>query len=859
MYNHFAMRCHLHSVARRAAVALRLPLLGALTLLACVSNSTAQATAATPSPQSGPQAQKPFHFRVTVTDETGVAVPDASVYLMPPAAHFEVRGKTDVVGRADLSTFVAGSYTLTVEKVGFFVQSIQIEIGGSKADSIEVTLPHEQEYRENVQVNYSPPAIDPAQTSSTEELTGSEIIELPYPTTRDVRNALPLLPGILPDNARAGQIHVAGAASNQALYTLDGFDVSQPVSGALDMRVSTDAVRSAQVFSSRYSVSSGWGSGGLLDLETGMGDDHFRFFATDFIPSPQDRRGIHIDNATPRFSVSGPIWKGKAWFYEAVEGEYDYNLFTELPPGADTDHYWRWSNLSRAQVNLTQSNRLTAGYLYNHSSEDHAGLSLFQPLSTTTSQIKSADLFDVKDQQTWSNGMLFEAGFAYLQFSGNENPLGAEPYIQMPGNASGNYYLSSADTIRRYEGLANLYLPPADWHGLHEFLLGVQFERTDDEQSAARAPFTIETAAGVLERLVTFSGPLSFAQNLFTGSAFVQDRWSPTPSLLLEPGVRFDEDDLLHRPLVSPRLAGTWMLTRDGATKLSAGVGLYYDRSDLDKLTRPLTGSRQDLFYAADGVTPLGPPVITSFEANPAALAEPRTLNWSVALERELPRAVYFSAEFLEKRGSHGFDYVDENLTLAANGLPSSGLFTLQNGRQDKYDALTLTLRHTLKRQYPLFFAYTRSRAHSNAALDSAIDAPLFSPQLSGPLPWDSPNRIQSWGAVPFALPVIHALELDYSFDWRTGYPYNVVNLEQELVGLPGQIRFPDFASLNLHVEKRFRAFGCDWALRAGFNNISNRENPLVVDNDIDSPTFGQFSNFNRRAFTGRIRFLGRK
>jgi hypothetical protein len=31
------------------------------------------------------------------------------------------------------------------------------------------------------------------------------------------------------------------------------------------------------------------------------------------------------------------------------------------------------------------------------------------------------------------------------------------------------------------------------------------------------------------------------------------------------------------------------------------------------------------------------------------------------------------------------------------------------------------------------------------------------------------------------------------------------------------------------------------------------------VDNDIDSPTFGQFSNFNRRAFTGRIRFLGRK
>ena len=806
-------------------------------------------------PRQGPES---YHLTVSVKDETGVVVASARVTLTPAGSQAPLQASTDFAGRAEFTGLAAGAYSLSVEKEGFYAQlNTAVQVG--QTESVDVTLAHQQEYKESVQVNYSPPAIDPAQTSASQQLTAQEIVELPYPTTRDIRNALPLLPGVLPDNSAAGQVHVAGAASNQTLYTLDSFDISQPVSGLLDLRVSTDAIRSVDVLTSRYSAASGWGSGGLLNLETGMGDDHFRFFATDFIPDFQDRRGFQIDKTTPRFTFSGPLRKGKAWFYEAVEGEYDFNIFTELPPGQDTDQYWRYSNLTRAQVNLTQGNRLTASYLYNHSNEDHAGISIIQPLSATTNQIKSADLVDLKDQNTWSNGMLFEAGFGFLQFASDAWPLGTLPYVQLPGSASGNYYLTSSSTVRRYEGLANLYLPPVEWHGRHEFSLGAAFERTSDLQFAMRQPFTIETTAGVLVRSVSFTGSPSFDQDLFAGSAFLQDRWSPLSSLLLESGVRFDEDDLLHRAVVSPRVAATWMLTRDDQTKLSAGVGLYYDRTDLDKLTRPLAGSRQDVFYAPDGVTPLGSAVTTMFQADPGALHTPGFLNWSLALERKLPAAIYLKAEFLEKRGYDGFDYVDEGLVISPSGLPSSGLFTLQNGRRDKYDAVTLTFRHTFQQQYPLFLAYTRSKARSNAVLDSTLDLPSYSPQLPGPLPWDSPNRVQFWGAVPFRLPQIHALEFDYSFDWRTGYPYNVINLEQELVGLPGQVRFPDFASLNLHVEKRVHLFGFEWALRAGFNNITNRRDPLIVDNNTDSPTFGAFGDFQHRAFTGRIRFLGRK
>jgi hypothetical protein len=65
--------------------------------------------------------------------------------------------------------------------------------------------------------------------------------------------------------------------------------------------------------------------------------------------------------------------------------------------------------------------------------------------------------------------------------------------------------------------------------------------------------------------------------------------------------------------------------------------------------------------------------------------------------------------------------------------------------------------------------------------------------------------------------------------------------------------------SLNVHLEKRFHLFGLHWAVRGGLDNITDHQNPAVVNSNIDSPQFLTFSGFRRRAFTTRIRLLGRK
>jgi hypothetical protein len=211
-------------------------------------------------------------------------------------------------------------------------------------------------------------------------------------------------------------------------------------------------------------------------------------------------------------------------------------------------------------------------------------------------------------------------------------------------------------------------------------------------------------------------------------------------------------------------------------------------------------------------------------------------------------------AEFLDRRGSRGFVY------NTLHNLPGAD-YLLQNTRDDHYEALQLSLRHIFRETYMLMGSYTRSSAHSSQALDFNVDSPILSPQQPGPYLWDTPNRFLSWGYFPlFKLPIIHQLEVAYSLEARTGFPFNLLTDQQQLIGPPGAQRFPEYFSLNLQLEKRFHFLGYDLALRGGFDNINGRCNPYLVENVID-PTHPQptFTACEGRAFTSRIRFLGKK
>lgn len=805
------------------------------------------AEVSTPNNDPNRQTQK---LLLIVTDENNVPVAAARVTLTQATTQAVLRGETDYAGRREFTRLEAGLYQLRVEKEGFYAVIVN-EVHVGSTESLELTLNHEQEVRESVNVSYSPPAIDPARTAASENLSSREILNLPYPTTRDFRNLLPFVPGVLQD--ATGQVHVNGSATHQIYNQLDGFNITHPASGLLELRLSPDALRSIEIQGSRYSAEYGKGSGGALSLATGMGDDRFSFSATDFIPSFQTRKGLNLNGWTPRATFSGPLRKQHAWFYEAFDGDYSLDIIDELPAGADRNRAWRINNLAKAQFNLRKAQILTTSFLINHFHSDHAGLARLSPLETTRKQQQTAYLFTLKDQIYLAKGGLLELGFGASQFRFAERPLGQLPYVVSPEGTSGNYFKRTESLAGRQQWITNLFLSPFTWRGRHEIKVGIGFDRITYEQLAERRPVLVRRADGTLSREITFLNHPRFLKHNFELSGFAQDRWTISGCCLVELGLRLDWDARLRRALASPRLASTYLLTRDSETKLAFGIGLFYDATNLELLTRPLAGRRFDLFYARDGVTPRGAPLETSFLLDERSLQAPRFLNWSVGLERKLPASIYLRLELVEKRGRAGFTFLRRETGLDRS-LPLV-LLELRNERRDRYDAVTITLRRTIKDNYAWLAAYTRSAARSNAIFDFSLDHILFSPQAGGPLPWDAPNQLISWGW----LPLIKGFNFAYSLQWRDGFPFSLVNQDQQLVGAPNARRFPSYFSLNLHMERRFRLLGVNLALRAGFNNVTNRQNATEVNNNVDSPHFLTFGGVQGRTFVGRIRFLGRK
>ena len=166
----------------------------------------------------------------------------------------------------------------------------------------------------------------------------------------------------------------------------------------------------------------------------------------------------------------------------------------------------------------------------------------------------------------------------------------------------------------------------------------------------------------------------------------------------------------------------------------------------------------------------------------------------------------------------------------------------LTNARQDHYHSVELDARRSFANGYTIFASYTRSSARTNAALDYLPTPSPLGAQQSGPLAWDTPNRVVSWGWMPLMLPKFKkSWDFVYTVDWRTGFPFTSVNANRQVVGAAGSQRFPDYLSFSPGLEWRFHFRGATFGLRGVLENATNRANPALVNNVVDSPQYGAF------------------
>ena len=246
------------------------------------------------------------------------------------------------------------------------------------SNALEVVLNHQQEYEEKVNVVYSAPIID------REEIAAPDYPYLRtdhrHPGPGDPR--FPELPAIDPrrgegyqrenscERRRGGsgavqpgwlQHHQPGfrhpGKSNLRGCDQGGPARDQPLLGGARQRLGRS--HGAGVVARRRSVP--------------VFGHEFSAFLRDFTMGSASATG------TRAATVSGPIVKGRAWYFNAMSLQYDLNIVDELPSTANKNRNWFGSNLTRVQVNLSDSNLLSVGLLVNFQNSRHLGISATGP------------------------------------------------------------------------------------------------------------------------------------------------------------------------------------------------------------------------------------------------------------------------------------------------------------------------------------------------------------------------------------------------------------------------------------------------------------------------------------------------
>ncbi|HVY93195.1 MAG TPA: carboxypeptidase-like regulatory domain-containing protein [Bryobacteraceae bacterium] len=799
-------------------------------------------------------------YAVTVTgsvfDETGNPVAGARITAQANGVSASASSNASGVYRIEIPA--AGNYSLRVEHEGYFLLTNQ-DTHLDPAAPLDIHLTHLRELAESIDVSYSPPMVDPEATGDVKRLDGQTILNLPYAASQDYRRALPLMPGAIQDNS--GIVHFNGGTQNETSYRMDGFDVSNVASGGLTARVDVDTVQSVEWSADRMPAETK-GSAGAIDIQTEMGDDRWRFGATNPIPSIGTDSGLYVNHWSPRFMASGPIKKGKAWFHTALDPFYVASTVLGLPAGQNRTSSFTGSDLTRVQWNLSNWQTLTAGVLYNRGQTFRNGLSVLNPAETTVNGRNALMVGTLKDQFI-VNGNLIEAGFAQTDEYIRMSPLGSDAYLLTPFGSSGNYFRDQTTHSTRQEFVLNTAFREAHViAGTHQFRVGADVENSNLDQTVARHPLSVVRADNSPVREIQFLGSgRELAGNLEVYS-YATDHWTPGNRVTIDVGFRTQWNRLTGSTPPAPRVAVSWLPWKKAATKFSAGWGVYYD--DIPLATLALAGDQSSLttFFSPPGVfAPQPAPMQSLYLIQPHDLRAPRFTLASAAAESALPHGFVARLDLTSRQGSRGLAF-DQYLVS-----PVLNEYIANNSEHATYRAAEVTLRRTFRAKYQWAASYTRSSARSNAVIPYTVENPLLTPQAGGPEPWDAPNRLLLWGWAPiekkwFPHPlqrVVGDTDLQLLTEYHTGFAFSSTTENGYLVGGPDSRRFPDFFSVNLALERRFPFRGYLWAFRVGAVNILARSNPNVVNSDYNSPDYLTFERGQGRALNFRLRFLGRK
>ncbi len=822
----------------------------------------------------------------TVTDTTGSVIPGAHVTLSTPDKTIVRAATTDPGGAFAIAGIPSGNYQIEIVVPGFApYQNASIAIALGRDLRLNAQLAPASASQQ-VTVQAKTEALDTSQSSPVTNIDRDRIEELPIPSRNylsftllvpSLGSANPALSVQAPAAASEGGFSAGGLRpSSNALY-IDGVDDNDEYTGLSRTDLSPEAISDFQVVNHGYAAQSGGSAGGSVDVETRSGEnvqhgDAFLFVqngalngtpALELAPRKPDENRLRAG-----LSTGGTLKGDKLFYYLAAEQEmtrgeeasdFDPQTSREIDNALEQTGPMRGFRVQQGFFPTTnqetelsgridrsfEANSLMLRYALtnNRSVNDAFNLDDLSDMSARGSAFYNDNSLNGSWSDTFSPRLLNQLSFevARRHVALRTGSAGG-PGVMVAGLAQfGTPY---AGNSRRYETHVDFSDGVIRQRGKHLFQAGVAFSHV-----ALRAA-DLDGFGGlyVFPNLAALAGgqPDFYTQSFgdpntnFTemrSAGFIQDHWTPYPSLAVDFGLRYESNRLpvdvaQHPNNLSPRFGFAWSPDKDWVVR--GGFGTFFDRyllatvnrieqlDDVHAKQQIAEGTDAALLYRS-GISFMVPHIGIApsvWQAQPG-LTNPYSETASLGSEYALPQQWTLSAEYRFVRGVKMGRTINSNLmapevltlaNAASLGIPSptaqqigrpvfpqqrlnptyDSINQFQTEASSNYNGVTVTVNRQFTEGFELMAGYTFSRTIDDASYDTEQPQNPYTPWNERALSlndqrhrfvfsglWvlgpdlDEPNDVGKRGSVNAFQKALYGLEFAPILSVNTGFSDN--------------------------------------------------------------------------------------
>ena len=278
----------------------------------------------------------------TVSDQTGAAIPGATVTVVQNETGLKRSAVTDTSGRFNFPQLKPGAYSVKVEAEGFeSQQNDAVSSGLGQKQTVDFTLKI-AESKQTVEVSGQAPILNPENANTSTTLNAHALEDLPNPGG-DETYPLQFAAGAFVNTAGSGNDFVGGtngygnvefnglpALSNG--YIVDGLETNDPLTNlnsglSTNLVLGLNSISEVTVNTLSYAVDQGRYGASQVNYVTKSGSNQFhgnlyelwngsRFNAADYFTNATP--GNHKPRSTVNHfggSVGGPIIRNKLFFF----------------------------------------------------------------------------------------------------------------------------------------------------------------------------------------------------------------------------------------------------------------------------------------------------------------------------------------------------------------------------------------------------------------------------------------------------------------------------------------------------------------------------------------------------------------